>query len=136
MGRQMSYVPMGPRPKIASEAEVQAMLAKMKARNGPPVANNSVQALAVVESPAKPPEEAPLLTWEQPVRNEDGTGYCRSSDQRYSVCKVRIKGVVTYELWSLLPCWHAQVAVGKASFEECRLLAEECARKDPMRAKA
>lgn len=130
----MPYSPMGPRPKVASEAEIQAMLAKLKDRRCPPVS----PAVETPSAPQKPDvsQVASLLSWGKPTRNSDGTGSVKTTDGRYCVCKVQINGRMTYELWSTLPTWQFQMAVGLESFEKAKEAAEAHARKDPARAAA
>lgn len=136
MSREMPFQPMGPRPKVASEAEVQAMLAKLNARQaGPKVPETGVN------QPSEPiktdiPPVATVLAWEKPVRNADGTGHVKTKDGRYCVCKVQLNGRMTYELWSTLPTWQFQMAVGLESFEKAKEAAEAHARKDPARVAA
>jgi hypothetical protein len=138
MSREMPYNPMGPRPKVASEAEVQAMLAKLKARQEAPARETQETGAKTSLEPAKTdiPPVARCLEWDKPVRNKDGTGHVKTTNGRYCVCKVQLNGRMTYELWSLLPTWQFQMEVGLESFEKAKEMAETHARKDPTRVAA
>lgn len=113
--------------KLAEEADVQAMHAKLAKRSGS-VTGNAVEKREDV----KPPDAAQSLKakdvinleWETPV---EGAMAIKTKCGRYSVAKIVVNGKTSYELWKFVPSaiWFHQLAIKLPSFKEARRLAEK-----------
>lgn len=98
MSTATPYVPFD-RPKVASEAEIQRMLARMK--EGPRAAAPPPPVTA--DDRRSPPLSA--IDWDKPVRRADGTGYCLSKCGGWSVTKVSVAGQFKYQAWRIRQEW-------------------------------
>jgi len=144
VSRHVPYAPMRQAP-LASDAEVKAMLARLKRRIDPGSSESAPQAshdtgLAapapdalrtdVRVPPASDQPHEPLtgtaapLTWEKPEKGATGV---YSTCRRYSCAKVTVKGKVIYELRRLVPgdTWYIRVPGDFGSFAEVQAAAQK-----------
>lgn len=140
----MPYRPFRETP-VASDAEVQAMLARLKRRIGDKVTVNGGSRVdecpgSSLTSPdgAKPsltpstnpsgaaqsPKEKSVLEWEKPVAGATGV---KTKCGRYSCSKVTVNGKVNYELWRLVPGggWFAPLNQRLDNFMQAQVLAQQ-----------
>lgn len=125
MGRgYVKYRPDRP-PDLATEAQVQAMNAKLAARvkQAPtPIA----QPLQAAQSPQA--KSVVKLEWERPTKEAMAI---KTKCGRYSCCKVVVMGKTSYELWKLVPGgdWFTQLNKGLDNFLQAQELARQDAQK-------
>ena len=149
MSRITPHVPMTALP-LAGEAEVAAMMAKLRAKvtNRPEVVNPPQSAAQGCEArnlttanvmgseqvhraaEARPAEAAPLPSLEWAPASPNARGYY-SVCRRFSVCSITVAGHEYYEAYKLAKggCWFTQIARGLKSFAEAEAVCEADARK-------
>lgn len=114
MSRHTPYQPMHHTPQ-ASEAEIQAMLARLKRKS------ESRESVKPPEA-AQSPQAKSLLEWERPVKGATGV---RTKCGRYACAKVTVNGTTSYELSYYVPGhWFLSLAVGLPAFEDAKRLAQ------------
>ena len=109
------YAPMVPQ-KLATEAEIEAMRAKLAARS-------AALPLASPSAAAESPKEKSVLKWLKPTSKLDTA--VKTECGTYSCAKVVVMGISYYELWQLTP-ERKQLAKRLDNF----LQAQELARQD------
>jgi hypothetical protein len=109
------YAPMEPQ-KLATEAEIEAMRAKLAARS-------AALPLAPPSEAVRSPKEKSALKWLKPTSKLDTA--VKTECGTYSCAKVVVMGISYYELWQLIP-ERKQLAKRLDNF----LQAQELARQD------
>ena len=109
---------------IASEAEVQAMLARLRRRGAEKATVNPSGA-------TQSPKEKSALQWEKPQKGSTGV---RTKCGRYSCCKVVVSGKLHYELWKLAGATGAFTRLDRGSGLDNFLQAQVMAQQDADRA--
>jgi hypothetical protein len=123
MGRGYVRYRPGRPPDLATEAEVQAMNAKLAKRV------KEVGNPALVSSPRAPQSLPAKLEWERAAKDSTAV---KTLCGRYSCAKLIVLGKTTYELWKLLPGWPAkQLHKGLDNFLQAQVLAQQDADKHP-----
>lgn len=102
---------------VASDAEVQAMLARLKRRVESKVTINP-------SGVAQSPQAKSKLEWEKPVAGATGV---KTKCGRYSCSKVTVNGKVNYELWRLVPggTWFVPINQKLDNFMQAQTLAQQ-----------
>lgn len=124
MSREFVYQPMGVRKEVSSE-RMNEILEKHAQRTG---TATPAKVQTVVEVPA-PACVQSGLEWCKPEKGATGV---RTVCGRYSCSKITVSGKVTYEVWRLVPDhWFRQIAIGLASFEVGKRVADEDLKQTP-----
>jgi hypothetical protein len=111
---------MGPRPKLADETEVSAMLEKLARR-----AKTTVQ---VSQEPPEMKSRPPLLQWLKPERSSDGSVHVASACGRFRIERNETNGKRTYFAMTFAPEFRHEIGRGNSA-DEAKAICETEARR-------